>query len=385
VDKPAEPTIDPVRTETPPQVLEQDPLGRARRRRKRRGVRWRRRVTVAGLSAIVVALPLPLDDLPPPIHVTVGDVVRSLTPGTTLEAVRIAEGLHPLPGDFVDVEKVVLDAGRYPGHLAVNGEPAEGGRVLIDDDVVEVVDGTDRVEELVRSTVRVPGGRVANPQASLATAPGQQITTRGKVSGKLVSSVFRPTGPYTAPLQVALTFDDGPSPTFTPRILDILKRFNVRATFFVVGTLVERYPGLVRRMIREGHTIGNHTYAHPIGGSFARRPRKEIREEMDRAQRLLQDLGIRPVGFRPPGGSWSDFVREEAELRGMRTVLWAVDSRDWTRPPANAVVNRVLRDARPGAIILLHDGGGDRSNTVDALGRIIKGLRNRGLEPVAIT
>ncbi len=340
---------------------------------------------MAGVSAVVVALPLPLDDLPSPIQVRVGDVVRSLTPGTTLDEVRIAEDLRPLAGDFLDVERVVLEAGRFPGHLEVNGEAAEPGRVLGDGDVVEVVDGRDRVESLVEHVVRVPGGRVANPQASLATAPGQQVTTRGKVSGKLVSSVFRPTGPYNAPLEVSLTFDDGPSPTYTPKILDILKRFKVKATFFVVGTLVERYPGLVKRMIREGHTVGNHTYAHPIGGPFARRPRKEIRGEMDRMQRVLNRLGIAPVGFRPPGGSWSEFVRDEAEARGMRTVLWAVDSRDWTRPPVNTVVGRVLRDARPGAIILLHDGGGDRSNTVDALARIIKGLRKRGLEPVAIT
>lgn len=354
-----------------------------RRRRRRR--RLRRGVTLLFILSFFVSLPVRAADLPPPIFVHVSNLVRHLPPGTTLERVAAAEGLRPRSGDFLDVEEVVLEAGRYPGYLTVNGGHAGLDRVLADGDVVQVVDGEDRTEGLVRQVVRVAGGRVANPQTSLAAAPGEHVITRGRVSGKLVSSVFRPTGPYSAPLQVALTFDDGPSPTFTPQILDILKRMRVKGTFFVVGTMVENFPAVFRRVIREGHAIANHTYAHPIGGSFADRPRAEIRAEMDRMQRLLRSFGVDSVGFRPPGGSWSDFIRDEAEKRGMRTILWAVDSHDWMGPTARALVRRVLDDARPGAIILLHDGGGDRSATVEALPAIIRGLRARGLEPVPIT
>jgi peptidoglycan/xylan/chitin deacetylase (PgdA/CDA1 family) len=368
----------PVEVESPRQV-------RARARRRRRRVRWRRRITGALLAGWFVALPLGLADLPPPVLVTVGDVVRSLTPGTTAGQLAAAEDLRPRAGDFLDVEGVVLQASRYPGTLLINQQPTLPERVLRSGDVLGVRHGKDRTESTVRQIVRVPGGHVANPQASLATAPGEQVITQGKVSGKVVSSVFRPTGPYTAPLEVALTFDDGPSPTYTPQILDILGRMHVRATFFVVGTMVEKFPALLRREMSMGMTIGNHTYAHPIGGAFADRPKKQIRSEIEHMQRLLTSFGADSIGFRPPGGSWSDFIRDTAEAKGMRTILWAVDSRDWTRPGVNWLVRRVLSQARPGAIILLHDGGGDRSHTVAALPRIIRGLRTRGLEPVAIT
>lgn len=371
-------THAPPRTEPPPDV-------RAHRRRGRRWVRWRRRLSVAALCAYLVAAPVPLADTPPPVIVHVGGVTRLLVPGTTLAQVVVAERLQPVAGDFLDVEGHVIQPARYPGHLTVNGRPSGPARVLRSGDRVRVVHGRDRTEGTVREVFRLAGGRVANPQASLATAPGEQVTTRGRVSGKVVSSVFRPTGPYRAPLRVALTFDDGPSPTYTPKILDILDRMDVEATFFVVGTMVEAHPDLLRRAIRMGMTIGNHTYGHPVGRSFADRPRGEIRTEMERAQRLLRTYGIRPFLFRPPGGSWSSFVRSAALERGMRTVLWAVDSRDWAGTTADALVKRVLRDVRPGSIILLHDGGGDRSATVEALPRIIRGLRARGLEPVAIT
>ncbi|MCA1726362.1 MAG: polysaccharide deacetylase family protein [Actinobacteria bacterium] len=332
-----------------------------------------------------MAAPLPLADAPPPIHVGVGSLVRSLSPGVTAGELAAAEGLRPKPGDFVDVENVVLEAGRFPGHLTINGEPAEPAVALRDGDRLAAVDGKDRTEGTLEHVVRIPGGRVANPQASLATAPGEQVITRGRISGKVVSSVFRPTGPYRAPLEVALTFDDGPSATYTPKILDILGRMKVKATFFVVGTMVERFPELLRREAAMGMAIGNHTYGHPLGGAFAGRPKQQIRGEIQRMQRLLHSFGVEPIGFRPPGGSWSDFVRDAALDLGMRTVLWAVDSRDWTRPAVTAIVMRVMSNVRPGSIILLHDGGGDRSATVAALPRIIRQLRARGLEPVTLT
>jgi peptidoglycan-N-acetylglucosamine deacetylase len=357
---------------------------RAAGRRRRRRRRVRRGLALVLLLSFFASIPADAADLPAPIFVRVLDVVRLLPPDARLAPLAAAEGLRPRSGDFLDVQGVIIEPGRFPGHLTVNALEAVDWRPLRDGDVVGVVHGKDRTEGTVRQIVRVPGGRVANPQASLATAPGELVITKGRVSDKIVSSVFRPTGPYSAPLRVALTFDDGPSPTYTPQILDILERFDVKATFFAVGTMIERFPAVFRRVVREGHSIANHTYAHPIGGSFADRPRAEIRSEMDRMQRLLQSFGVRPVGFRPPGGSWSDFVRDEAEKRGMRTILWGVDSRDWLRPTAQQLVRRVLADARPGSIILLHDGGGDRSATVKALPAIIRGLRERGLDPVAI-
>lgn len=375
-----------MRTEVETPVVESRQVaGRGRHRRRASVSRRRRTVTLAIAASFFTTLPAELADLPQPILVTVRDVVRSLAPGTTLGSLADAEGLRPRAGDFVDVEGRVLDAGRYPGALLLNGEPAGRAAVLSDGDVVRVVHGKDRQEPLVKEIVPVAGGRPANPQATLATAPGEQVITKGKLSGKVVSSVFRATGPYAAPPRVALTFDDGPSPAHTPKILDILARFDVRATFYVVGTMVERSPGIVRRAASEGHAVANHTHEHPLGASFAERSRAQIREQIDRLQRVLRQLGITPTSFRPPGGSWSDVVRDEAAARGMRTVLWSLDSEDWRGATAQELTERVLAEARPGSIILLHDGGGDRSATVEALPAIIRGLRERGLEPVAIT
>jgi len=337
------------------------------------------------LVASTFAIAPHLSDLPPPIHVTVASKHRLLPPGTTLGVVAAAEPLEPRPGDFLDVTGEVLEAGRFPGRLEVDGERARPGRVLQDGDRIAVIDGRDRTEDLAQDVVPIPGGQVANPQAVLGTVPGEQVITKGAVSGKVVSTVFRPTGPVDAPLEVALTFDDGPSVTYTPQVLDILERLDVRATFFVVGTMVEAYPELVEQEAEAGMAIGNHTYSHPYLTPFGKLPRREIRREIRRCDRLLADLGVDAGFFRPPGGSWSPRVLDEAERFGMRTVLWAVDSRDWTRPAFRALRRSVLDAARPGAIILLHDGGGDRSATVKALPGIIRGLRRMGLEPMALT
>jgi peptidoglycan-N-acetylglucosamine deacetylase len=177
---------------------------------------------------------------------------------------------------------------------------------------------------------------------------------------------------------VALTFDDGPWPNSTAQILAILTQRQAPATFFVVGRQVQRYPELVRQELAAGMAVGNHSYSHPQ--PFHRLPAARIRGELTQGRRTLGPLRVRPVGFRPPGGAASTTVLATAQELGERTVLWSVDPADWQPGvTADQLVWRVLAGVRPGAIVLLHDGGGDRSATVAALPAIIDGLRRLGL------
>jgi peptidoglycan/xylan/chitin deacetylase (PgdA/CDA1 family) len=180
---------------------------------------------------------------------------------------------------------------------------------------------------------------------------------------------------------VALTFDDGPHPIYTPQILEILRHHRARATFFPLGRNVERYPQLIRQIFAEGHTIGNHSYEH---GRLIFVSRKRVRREMVEASAALERItGQRPCFFRPPRGLGGLAALRMASLLGMRTVLWTLSPRDWTCPGVGRIVGRVMAKARDGAIVLLHDAkyddpGEDRSQTVQALPDIIHGLRARG-------
>lgn len=177
---------------------------------------------------------------------------------------------------------------------------------------------------------------------------------------------------------VALTFDDGPGED-TPVILDLLRQHGAVATFFLCGSNVQRYPEIARRIVLEGHEIGNHTYSHPR--LLAKTPGR-IALEIDRAQRAIAHwTGCRPNLFRPPYGLRWFGLFPILKSRGFTAVMWSVNGLDW-RTPAQHIAARVLEQSRPGAIILLHDGvppgePGRRRETVAALPQIIKGLQAR--------
>lgn len=166
---------------------------------------------------------------------------------------------------------------------------------------------------------------------------------------------------------IALTFDDGPDPRTTPKVLDELKKRNMKATFFVLGWRVEKYPALVKRMLDEGHVVANHTYRHP-----ARPPHEQALQEVDRTSALIKSAcGKYPTLFRPPYGirdSWSAHV---AKGRGMPSVLWNVSSADTATKDTAKVFKNCTAGIRPGAIILLHD---IQPHTVSALPRMLDEL-----------
>jgi peptidoglycan/xylan/chitin deacetylase (PgdA/CDA1 family) len=181
---------------------------------------------------------------------------------------------------------------------------------------------------------------------------------------------------------VALTFDGGPS-GYTRQIDRILQRKHVRASFFWVGSRVSGWEKVVRRVSRQGHEIANHSWFHD---DLTKLPPDEVRRQLSRTNRLLSRLtGERPRLFRPPYGAVNGRLRALAADLEMRTVLWNVDSLDWTGPGCEAIAARVRRQVRHRSIVLLHDGGGDRRQTVCALPRIIRDLRSRGYRFVTVS
>lgn len=186
---------------------------------------------------------------------------------------------------------------------------------------------------------------------------------------------------------VALTFDDGPS-EYTAQVLDILARYDVKATFFLVGLNAERHPDLARRIVSEGHVIGNHTYSHPVWAAIE--DSQHVGRELDNGQQAIARVtGVAPTLFRPPHGWRSPWMVRLAHARGYTVVTWSVSPDDWRRPAADVIATRVLQQARSGAIVLLHDGLDTQisppvQNTVKALPAIIEGLRGRGYRFVTV-
>ncbi len=176
---------------------------------------------------------------------------------------------------------------------------------------------------------------------------------------------------------VALTFDDGPSAKFTPQILDILRHYNVKATFFIVGSEAKERPALVRRIVAEGHEIGNHTWDHL---ALPNLDENGFRVEVDQTQRLLETFTSKKLDcIRPPFGKIDNRSRAAMHARGLKVVRWTADSDDWKKPGAPVIVANLLAGVAPNAVLLLHDGGPDMSQTVAALPAVIEGIHARGL------
>lgn len=350
----------------------------------------RRPAVRAAIFALVLPITLlvaaELEDRPPPIVVSVdGREVVTAARTTFGEAIR-ANGLDARNGHLLDVEGEVLQRRVDPGVILLNGDDAPRSSRLAEGDAIVVVDGEDRTEGTRRVVERIPGRQLQNPMYTLATSRMQQITTVGRLSGKLVDIEYRSIGGTQRPAAVALTFDDGPWPTGTTRVLDVLERMRVEATFFMVGYLMERYPELVERVDRAGMTIGTHSWAHPYQKAFVDLTPHRIQTEIARpAEFLRRRFGVEPALFRAPGGSYDPYVVRTAREAGMRVVQWSVDPHDYQdgATPA-AIAAAVLRSVRPGSIVLLHDGGGDPTATIKALPRIIRGIRAMGLDLVAM-
>jgi peptidoglycan/xylan/chitin deacetylase (PgdA/CDA1 family) len=184
--------------------------------------------------------------------------------------------------------------------------------------------------------------------------------------------------PWT-PRRVALTFDDGPHPDYTDRLLDVLRAGHAKATFFVVGSQAEGHPALIEDILREGCEVANHTYTHP---NLTRLPRTALMNELDRTQSLLEQDGLTGSRFfRPPGGQFNARVLSAARRAGYRMVLWTVLPRDHERPPAEDIRRRVLAEASDGGVILMHSGV---DSTLKVLPELLRELEARGYRCVTV-
>ncbi|HEX2417517.1 MAG TPA: polysaccharide deacetylase family protein [Micromonosporaceae bacterium] len=220
-----------------------------------------------------------------------------------------------------------------------------------------------------------------------ASAPTPSPTVNPSPSGKAPDRPPRPAsrgkwGPHgtirsTGTSVVALTFDDGPHPVWTPRILASLREAGVKATFCVIGAQARRYPNLIRAIVRDGHALCNHSWNHDFG--LGSRSRTHITADLARTNSAIwAAVPAAPIRYyRQPGGKWTKRVVQVARELGMRSLHWSVDPQDWRKPPARQITGTVIKGTRKGGIVLLHDGGGDRSCTHRALYRILPNLTRR--------
>ena len=177
-------------------------------------------------------------------------------------------------------------------------------------------------------------------------------------------------------MKIALTFDDGPHPKYTPEILDILKKYDVKATFFLIGENVALYPELVKRILSEGHEIGNHTFTHRKIGEYTE---YQLSDEMEHCEAVIYEVvEYQPKLFRPPGGRLDNKVRKLAQAFDYKVILWNIDTRDWAHESADAIKKNVIENIEAGSIILMHDYISSPSPTTIALELFIPRLLEEG-------
>ena len=254
-------------------------------------------------------------------------------------------------------------------------------------ELLEVLKGTDTITDVGDGEIVTVDESRSDGMRNLAADPQGYLTARYARFPEFPTLYHQGAG---GEHQVAITFDDGPDPRWTPKILDILKAANVKAAFFLVGVNAEHYPGLVRRIVDEGHEIGNHTYYHP---NLALCWPEHVRLELNATQLLLESItGRATTLFRPPYAADTS-PSQLSELTPLQiaqdlnylVVLENIDPQDWAKPGADIILQRVKQQRRDGSIILLHDAGGDRSQTVEALPRILDWLHTRGDTVVSLS
>jgi peptidoglycan/xylan/chitin deacetylase (PgdA/CDA1 family) len=252
------------------------------------------------------------------------------------------------------------------------------------------MEGIDRRRAINLGLVAVAGtalaacGRDAAPPGKGAAAPHRAAPFRPVRVAARTKPAYRVHDLLTkAPANaVALTIDDGPDPKWTPHVLRVLAQHDVTATFSMIGVQVRRFPDLARHVVEAGHTVCNHSMHHPQ--PFADLTPARIKAEITGAHReIWKATGVTSRLFRAPGGSWSPTVLRTAANNGMVPLDWDIDPKDWARPGAAFIKTHLLR-ARPGDILLCHDGGGDRRQTLRALKTVIPALQHRGLSFVTL-
>ena len=226
------------------------------------------------------------------------------------------------------------------------------------------------------------GLALAGAAATAAVAAGYQSMSP---TGQWFGRTFTGLAPGTK--QLALTYDDGPNDPHTLRLLEVLAKHNVHATFFLIGRYVQQRPDIVREVVKAGHVVGNHTFTHPL---LTLKSADEIRQELSDCHSALQEaIGAHSILFRPPFGGRRPAVLRIARELGLEPVMWNVTGYDWNAPPSATIEQKVSKQIRGGDVILLHDGGhkqmgADRSQTVQATDHLIMKYKAEAYEFVTI-
>lgn len=364
-------------------------MSRARGRHRRRRPRF-----VVLLLLVVLALAaasgtalLQISEPPEMIDVVVV-VAGSPRPTSVAKGATVADALAeadvaPRPGRLLSLGTAkVLDPELLPVALSVNGLVAGLDAPLLAGATIDVVEPPDQIEAAVEAEVDIPAPPLPDVIDALwhPGQPGRARSREGAVSEEIVSLdqlvAPLPPAPVTEKL-VALTFDDGPW-AGTPEFLRVLREKDVKATFCVVTRLLKGEGlNMAKAALVEGHRLCNHTVDHDA--SLPGRSQKAVDEEIIGANTHLQErLGIKPAYYRPPGGKLGPKVIATAKAQGQQVLMWSVDTKDFAKPPPEAIVASVLGQVKPGGVVLMHDGGGDRSTTLAALPEVIDRLRADG-------
>jgi peptidoglycan-N-acetylglucosamine deacetylase len=292
---------------------------------------------------------------------------RSLLIGLVATIVSIMASCSLRIGHSAD-QGIVISA-RIPGHHSQPDLDSAQVKALI-------VDPKETYGKVVAQWAKADNLKILNLPVPVQFQGKTSREVKLKAQGK-ASAPETPTKP------IALTFDDGPWPNTTSQILATLKQQNVKATFFVIGKHVKLYPQLIKKVVAEGHAIGNHTWSHEYGYYSEAAAARELDET---AKLVYKITGVKTALFRPPAGILNNGLVSTAQEKKYAVVMWSVDSKDWRYRGniSSPLVESVLKDAKPGGIVLMHDGGGDRTTTVQALPQIITQLKKQGYTFVTV-
>ncbi len=354
-------------------------------------------VLIAGLSVFAAMAHRP-------VTITVNGKTAEIPAGSTLEEVMDAQGVIVNPGNYVTVSGQMIEKhSGYAFSVQLNGQDLaqdelEAYRIHGSESIV-FGDGNDRIEEYEATTetitpyLRMEGDGYALQYVSQWAREGVIEHRRGLVSGEEADVTTQEPKDCVITCRsleldgdeklVALTFDDGPADPYTEEYLDILDRYGAKATFFNLGDNVLAYPELARRIVAEGHQIANHTMAH---NQLTAVDADTVRSEIARSAQAINDTcHVATTHIRPPYGDFTE--RSWLYSGGMITaaIRWSGDSQDWRLPGVDAIVENTLAGVHSGSILLMHDGGGDRSEDVDALPKIIEQLQDDGYTLVTVS
>lgn len=313
----------------------------------------------------------------------------------TLQTFLTEKKIMPKFGQLLDVEgKVISKNGGNPPVIFVNNKRSNLSYAIEGNEEISSQAGSDKTERVIERVEEVQSKVISRGKGSFIAIirkgrPGVRVVRKGQISGKVVFGkwLVRPQRYTIGHFNIrdrnfiALTFDDGPGP-YTSLILRILKENKAKASFFVVGRQIKKESKQLKAIARRHHAIGNHTYNHiPMNKSSSKKIAKELK---DTDALIYKVTGKKTKWVRPPGGALNSSAINTILEKGYRISMWNIDTVDWSRPSPQKIKERVLSKLKPGQVILMHDGGGNRMNTVLALPDIIKGIKKAGYTLVTL-